>query len=376
MLEVDLAEKLIEKLGECTNYNINIMNEKGIIIASKDRSRIGTFHEIAYRIIEEQLEFLEVDNENTFLGVKTGINMALKYKKDIIGVIGLTGEIKEIKPIALIIKKTMETILEYELHKEKIFKRQSAKEKFLYSLLYEEADENHLRQLAHSLGYSDQVMRIPMEIIVENSKLTSLLLDKIQKNDMHSKEDITLSNAAGKITIFKSYPEKIQGFFENYQYFIGEYLHGFLRYTKENQIGFKLYVGSLQINLRNYRDGYQHCLWLEKHISAKRNSVFFYDYLDEYLKYQIPLIELHKIFETFSVQYSEDFKETFVKHIESLYYHNYNLLESSKDLYIHKNTLSFRLEKIKGTLGLNPMQNNHDRELMNYLYYYFKKTSS
>lgn len=43
MLDNFLAEKFIKKAGESTEYNINIMDEKGVIIASKDAERIGNF---------------------------------------------------------------------------------------------------------------------------------------------------------------------------------------------------------------------------------------------------------------------------------------------------------------------------------------------
>ena len=50
MLEETLAKKLIERVSEYTSYNVNIMNEDGIIIASVDPKRVGTFHEAAYVI--------------------------------------------------------------------------------------------------------------------------------------------------------------------------------------------------------------------------------------------------------------------------------------------------------------------------------------
>ncbi|NLP33927.1 MAG: hypothetical protein GX359_01895 [Clostridiales bacterium] len=51
MIDTVFAERFIERVTEFTNYNVNIMNQEGIIIASKDKERIGSFHEIAYRII-------------------------------------------------------------------------------------------------------------------------------------------------------------------------------------------------------------------------------------------------------------------------------------------------------------------------------------
>ncbi|MFR3227950.1 MAG: sugar diacid recognition domain-containing protein, partial [Mediterraneibacter gnavus] len=36
-----LAEKLIEQVTKYTSYNVNIMNEQGVIIASRNPERIG-----------------------------------------------------------------------------------------------------------------------------------------------------------------------------------------------------------------------------------------------------------------------------------------------------------------------------------------------
>ena len=50
MLENSLAEKLIEQVTKYTSYNVNIMNEQGVIIASRNPERIGKFHEVAWQI--------------------------------------------------------------------------------------------------------------------------------------------------------------------------------------------------------------------------------------------------------------------------------------------------------------------------------------
>ena len=56
MIDALLAKRLIERITKYTEYNVNIMDEKGIIIASKNTSRIGTFHEVALQIIQGEKE--------------------------------------------------------------------------------------------------------------------------------------------------------------------------------------------------------------------------------------------------------------------------------------------------------------------------------
>ena len=97
MIDVALADKFVKKAANYTQYNINVMNEKGIIIASSDSSRTGSFHEIAYDIMSADKEIVEVVGSDRFQGGRIGINMALLYRKKKVGVVGVSGEPEEIQ---------------------------------------------------------------------------------------------------------------------------------------------------------------------------------------------------------------------------------------------------------------------------------------
>ena len=59
MIDKTFAEKFIERITRYTDFNINIMDEKGIIIASRDKKRVGQYHEIAYRLIVGTEELID-----------------------------------------------------------------------------------------------------------------------------------------------------------------------------------------------------------------------------------------------------------------------------------------------------------------------------
>ena len=79
-----------------------------------------------------------MDNENTQFGVKKGVNMAIYYKKRKEGVIGITGNPDEVMPIALVIKMSVEVMLEHELFKYEKMQRRNLKEQLLNIILYNE----------------------------------------------------------------------------------------------------------------------------------------------------------------------------------------------------------------------------------------------
>lgn len=65
-----LAGKLIDRISNFTDYNVNIMDENGILVASRMKERIGSFHEVAFDIINGTEDIVMVDMDNPENGVK------------------------------------------------------------------------------------------------------------------------------------------------------------------------------------------------------------------------------------------------------------------------------------------------------------------
>ena len=131
MLEETLAKKLIERVSEYTSYNVNIMNEDGIIIASVDPKRVGTFHEAAYVITHNDRDVIMVEDSEEYEGTAPGINMVIQIDGKRIGVVGVSGKPEEIRPVANITKMAIEVLIKYERQKLQSIRRQTKKERFI-----------------------------------------------------------------------------------------------------------------------------------------------------------------------------------------------------------------------------------------------------
>ena len=90
MLDRDFAEKFIDRVTRYTDYNVNIMDERGIIIASRDKARIGQYHEVAYRLVTGTEEIVDTTGMS-FPNVLPGINMVIATGGVREGVVGVTG---------------------------------------------------------------------------------------------------------------------------------------------------------------------------------------------------------------------------------------------------------------------------------------------
>ncbi len=378
MLDPVLANQFIEKVKKYTDYNINIMNEKGIIIASRTESRIGTFHEIAYRIIHSDEDEVIVNKSNQYVGVKEGVNVAFCYKNKKMGVIGITGEPSIVHPISLIVRMSMETMLEYEIYKEERYRRRNMKEQFLNHILYgENITVEELKDYAKQLNLQEELIRIPILISFgEKSNLAEKILSGIRENQFASKQDIMSVTRNNCIIIFKHFKGELLDLMQTYKLFIGESISRILQYLKTNDIDYKLYFGTFQNNFAHYRMSYLHCRWIFDNIKSEKNSYFFYDYLDEYFHALLPLTELDGVFSVFKDQFDKKFIENYLEIVNALNTTDYNLFEGSKLIHIHRNTMVYRLDKLKEILGLNPLTKHQEREFMTELYYYLSKTKN
>lgn len=372
MIDVVLAEKFVKKAANYTEYNINIMNERGIIIASSDSTRVGSFHEVAYQIIKADKDIVEVVSADGFQGGRTGINMALLLHKEKAGVLGITGDPEEIRGIAQILKMSLETMLEYEEQNKKNYQQQSVRTRFMDGLLYqEEADsEGELSAVSEQLGYDPHLRRIPILVTFDRPADAYQLLEQLHKRMLLGAQDISAVTRSNNIIIYRSFKNQS---FNEYKYQIGSFLDALGACFAERELTCEYFVGSFQERYRHYRKGFTHCTWLKHHCKSQPGEVrFFYDHIGDYMRSLASGYELNRIFACVADQIEEERKASVIELAETLHRNNYNLNESSKELFIHKNTLIFRYNKVKDQFNINPMQSMADREFLDWLALYLK----
>lgn len=87
------------------------MNHQGVIIASTDSSRIGNPHEGAKEIIDHKLKELYILPERATTTARVGLNLPIVHMDEIVGVIGITGDYEEVRDYGQIVKKMVEILI-------------------------------------------------------------------------------------------------------------------------------------------------------------------------------------------------------------------------------------------------------------------------
>ena len=386
MIEAELARKFIEQVTQYTEYNINIMDETGVIIASRDPERVGKYHEVADRIIHGQGDVIVIRDDSTYPGVLPGINMAIILDGRKEGVVGVTGDPDKIRDVAMITRMAMEAMLKFEKQQEQIRLRRNRKEQLLSLLTQGQyADSSEIRGIARRLEYDEELVRVPVLCKIGKPEkgapgdrrrpvpTAEEVLDAMRRGKGHWRQDFSFVADETHLLVFKTVKVDGRRNLTDYREEIGEYLEYIRRWLSDQGIRAVFYVGSLQKKFSQYYYAYRHCKWLESHVNAPDDTVFFADYIKEYFRTLIPRQELQQVFYIYGKEIDEDLRKQFVELIGALEDANYNLSEAAKKLYIHKNTLVYRYNKMKDYLGVNPLESADDRRFMELLYLYLAK---
>lgn len=367
MLEVSLAKNLIQHIADYTNYNINIMNEDGIIIASRDSNRIGTFHEVAYNLMRGKEDIVYTDSDDAFVGVLSGVNMVLHIDGKAVGVLGITGKPEEVRTVALVVKMAVETLIKYESLKMQAFRRQTSKERFLYMLIEQEgADYKDIRRLAVELNYSETIARIPIICTFATESQRNTAMVTLKHSHLHSSEDISYTLDDKSIIVFKTLPK--ENALSLYRSVVEEYKKSAFDNLK---LKYKLYIGTIQDNFRSYRKAFMHTLWLEKNIQSKSKEVYFYDHIPRYILDNMTRDEVESIFKIFDNSLDANSKKNFVEIIGALIDADFNLVQAAKNTFMHRNTFLYRYKKIQEALE-DDGSNNKTKSMYILLNEYFK----
>ena len=99
-----VAQQIVESVKDLCNHDINFIDQKGIIFASTNTSRIGDFHEIGSQVLAMG-KTIEVEDDNSFIGTNKGVNMPFVYKGEVIAVIGISGKPNEVRRYAYLAQK-------------------------------------------------------------------------------------------------------------------------------------------------------------------------------------------------------------------------------------------------------------------------------
>jgi carbohydrate diacid regulator len=145
-----LAQNLVEEVRKLINEHVIVTDIEGIIVASTDPNRIGSFHEGArLAILEKQPINMDEEKVKTLKGVRFGIVLPLFIHRQPIGVIGITGKPEVVAPYAQLLKKLTELFIQDNAYRVEQERRERELELFAFDWLHAKQIDEHLIDRAH-----------------------------------------------------------------------------------------------------------------------------------------------------------------------------------------------------------------------------------
>ncbi|MEW2353989.1 sugar diacid recognition domain-containing protein [Spirillospora sp. NPDC029432] len=95
------AQAIVDEIMRRLGRNVNLMDGRGVIIASGDRDRVGEEHDGAVRVLRSGEPVAVTGAEaRSMRGTRAGVNLPVRIGAEIAGVVGVTGEPAEVGDLA------------------------------------------------------------------------------------------------------------------------------------------------------------------------------------------------------------------------------------------------------------------------------------
>ncbi|WP_050615109.1 CdaR family transcriptional regulator [Bacillus testis] len=349
LLSKSLAKRIVSEVQKLFDEEIIIANTEGLIIASTEDKRIGSFHEGAFLCAQEKKKkVIGQEDEKWLKGVKAGLNLPVFFLKDVIGVIGITGEPHKFLPYGELLRKMTELLIQESYYSEQVQWRARMLESFVYDWMQPAVSLEQLKERAKVLDVnlaSDRQI-----ILVQVIKPTDYLFQSLWQlthlwNDAY-KEDILVPWGNDRLLLLHSVHANKEDIYQKAQQ-LQTYINDIWQVSSSLGIG-------RAVSSRNLSAGYNQAEKALKAANPNKQIV-----CEEDLRIELCLGDIHP-------STREDFTRRILQQaitepellitVRAYYKNNMSVKKTAEDLHIHINTLHYRIKKFEQMTGLNLKQ--------------------
>ena len=334
------AQKIVESIKDVCRHDINYIDTNGIIFASTDTARIGEFHEIGKKVAETK-EIIEVESDNSFYGTLKGVNIPFLYNRELIAVIGISGEPESVRQYAVLAQKITTLILrEHELDYANYGKRNEIN--FILHSLLENKPVNHEHLIdflsKRNLSEDDLYRTVAVQLDARyNPSNLSMIENDIYNTFEHIPQSLYTFHYPNEYWLLVS-----EGFYEKNAYILE-------KLASEHQKIFKMGIGE-KYSLFQQQHSLATALMAIQSLNAENNTACFDQLTLELLIGGVP--------DNIKVKYLEKsiskLKKEDIRLLDIYFSNNMSLQNTAAILFIHKNTVQYQLDRIQKITGCNP----------------------
>ncbi|WP_274884073.1 sugar diacid recognition domain-containing protein [Vibrio harveyi] len=356
ILDHTLAQQIVDRTMSIIGHNINVMNAAGTIIGSGEAERIGQKHDGAVLALNHG-DSLELDEQScqSLQGVKPGINMLLHFKGEVVGVVGVTGKPEQIRAFAQLVKVTAELTIEQASLVEQLQWDRRHQEELVSAWLNQQLNDSDLHDWAQRLCIDlvTQRVAVVIELIADNAPVS---LSKVREvvDVLYRSEDkpLVAIMSMNEIVVLKSLRSSSTSNSDQ------SVLERIQRRLTANQIDdVRLAIGQYFDGAKQLPLSYQSAkqvLAVGRRSHPEQTTLSFSEYRIPVLL--APLADSwqgEQLAQAMTSLASADKSGQLVKTLEAYFHANGNANDCANALFIHRNTLRYRLDKISEVTGIS-----------------------
>ena len=324
---------------------INVMNTDGIIIASSDPARVGSYHHgareavmkgSAVNIYKNQLEY--------YHGAKEGCNMPLRVNGVIVGVVGIYGNPDEIQELAHLLEEYVSKYFQLESLLQPIGSEEAIRGMILANL-FSPSEEN----LATAGSLMDRLqIRLTYPVLVAVLEAPEPLTLEQQEKDF-----VRELESRG----FADRHKDIWGILNKRMVLVASHEEGrSIQPLKDlASLGYRVSLGRQAATAWEIKAGYQQAALLSSGAEEAWQDMADLSTRCRYLLYQAASegTELLDFLATrFTGAFSVDEQQMLLESARIYYEEERSVSRAAERLFVHKNTLQYRIKRLMKALEI------------------------
>lgn len=385
-----IAENIVNKLSELLKKKVSVADQRGDVLASTDLSETSKNYEQLRQAVDQKKE-VEITGPPSKTSLAQGLVVPIFYGGGIIGALYIEDKPEEYSHYRHIMSATVELLLKQSIMIDNFPYKDKIKDNFVYGLMHRRlsVDDSKVREEAELFD-----VNLSRDKVVAVVNVEGFWQGLFANNPTASEEE--------KQTVLSSYKKKIFQVFSN---FFGRLSSSYVSYFGSDQFVVmmdELYSmdGREMVETIRKRSDELHALLIAQFepgkyqklmigvgsfYRGKEGAILAYEEACRALNLGISvggnLKHLYHIDDLGMIatlaggnkKWQDNFvrrllvkllaEEYLLETVEVFFDRNMSLTQTSKQLGIHRNTLLYRLDKIKKVTGLDPRKFNDAMEL-------------
>lgn len=348
-----LANKIIDEARAVIHEHLIVVDPSSTIIASSEKERVGAFHEGAkMAMMTKQTIHINKARLKEFKGAKAGINMPIFDHEEVIGVLGITGDPREVQPFADLLRRMTELLIQEAYQNEQLEWKTRGLEAYVYEWANRTEVDEHFLQRGEILGLSNDAPYLVILFQINQEKSEDNYRRVYQKVtewphyfNYKNKYDFLIRWGQDRFALLKCCQESFNR--PHFEYELNNWLKRI-----EQSTDTKLAVGvgySTKVNViyHSYKEADK-----ALQVSKQRGDVVFYEDLTlDIILQEIPKQTKQEYIR--NVLYHVEDNQELLSTIKAYLACNQSIKETAATLHIHANTLHYRLAQIKDLTGID-----------------------